>query len=171
MSSAPTAALGLSRTLLRVLIACNAAAAVLLVGAFVASFAFEDGLSRYYRGRLVDAAMLVPTLRVWLVIGLPYLAAVHILLSRLREVVETVRVGTPFLPANAARLRTMAWCLLVLQLLHLVFGIMAAIARAANADVAWSFSVGGWLAVLLLFVPARVFEEGARIDADLEAMI
>jgi hypothetical protein len=35
----------------------------------------------------------------------------------------------------------------------------------------WEFSPAGWLAVLLTFVLARIFEEGARLRADLQAMI
>ena len=171
MSSNSTTALRLSRTLLRVLIVLNAAAGLLLVFAFVASFVFEDAVAGYYQARSMDAAILIPTLRIWMVIGVPYVAALHIFLSRLLRVVESVGAGTPFIPENAVRLKSLAWCLLVLQLLHLSFGLMAGIAEAANADVDWSFSISGWLAVLLLFVLAHVFEEAARIRDDLEAMI
>ncbi len=171
MSHTSGTALGLSRTLLIILAALNAAAAVLLVCAFAASVAFEEAVAGYYRARGMDAGILIPTLRLWMVIGAPYLLTMHILLSRLLQVVETVRAGTPFIPDNAVRLKSLAWCLLVLQLLHLLFGLMAGIAEAANADVDWSFSMGGWVAVLLLFVLARVFEEATRIRDDLEAMI
>ncbi len=167
----PVVTLALSRALIRVMIVLNAIGGVVLVCAFVASFVLEEAVSGYYRSRSMDAAILIPIVRVWMVIGAPYLATVHILLSRLLATVETVGAGTPFTPDNAVRLRTMAWCLLVLQLLHLAFGVMVGIAQKANADVDWSFSISGWLAVLLLFVLARVFEEGATIRDDLEKMI
>lgn len=171
MSSTSDTTLGLSRALLRLLVVLNLAGAAFLFAAFVASFVFEDVVARYYRGRDMDAAILIPTLRVWMLLGVPLFAAVHVLLSRLLEIVGTVRLGNPFVPQNAARLRTIAWCLLAVQLLHLSFGVMAKIAVAANAHVNWSFSLAGWLAVLLFFVLARVFEEGARIRGDLDAMI
>lgn len=171
LSSRSTTALRASHALLKLLIALNAAAGVLLICAFVASFLFEESLGGYYRARSMDAGMLIPTLRIFMVIGAPYILAVHIFLSRLLQMVESVRAGTPFIPENADRLKTLAWCLLVLQLLHLAFGVFASVARAANADVSWSPSISGWLAVLLLFVLARVFEEAARIRDDLEAMI
>ena len=38
-------------------------------------------------------------------------------------------------------------------------------------DLDWSFSVTGWLAVLLLFVLARVFDHGTRMRDDLEGTV
>jgi hypothetical protein len=35
----------------------------------------------------------------------------------------------------------------------------------------WTFSVTRWIAVLLLFVLARVFEQGARMREDLEGTV
>lgn len=171
MSRPSNPALGLSRALLSTLIVLNLALGAVVVLAFLASFVFEDTLAASYRRRGMDAGVLVPTLRVMIVLGAPYVATLHRLLSRLREIVETVQVGAPFVPENAARLKTIAWCMLVLQLLHLGFGVTVAIAAAAKADIDWSFSISGWVAVVLLFVLARVFEEGTRMRDDLEAMI
>ncbi len=98
-------------------------------------------------------------------------AAVHVVLSRLLAVVETVRSGDPFVPENAARLQTIAWCVLATQLLDLTFGMMAATMNAAGSRIDWKFSVTGWVAVVLLFVLARVFEEGTLMREDLEKMI
>ena len=164
-------ALGLSRTLLRALIVLNLAIGAAVVLCFVASFVLEEAVATYYRTRAMDAALLIPALRIWMVLGVPFIGAVHVLLSRLLAITETVRTGHPFVPDNAGRLRTAAWCLLVMELLHLSFGVFAGIAQAANADVDWRFSITGWLAVLLLFVLARVFEEGTRIHDELEAVV
>jgi hypothetical protein len=99
-------------------------------------------------------------------------AALHVALSRLLAMVETVRAGDPFVADNAVRLKTIAWCALATQLLHLAFGVMAATVNAAGSNVDWKFSgVTGWLAVVLLFVLARVFEEGTQMRDDLERMI
>lgn len=171
MSRTSNTALGVSRTLLRVLIVFNLTLCALLVFVFVASFFIEDAVATYYRTRAMDGAILIPALRVWMLLAIPFFGAVHVLLSRLLAIVETVRTGHPFVPENAGRLRTVAWCLLVMQLWHLSFWVFAQIARAANADVDWSFSLTGWVAVLLLFVLARVFEEGTRIHDELEAVV
>jgi hypothetical protein len=163
--------MALSRTLLKLLLALNLLVACLVVVALVASFPFESAATNYFERRAFDSALLLPTLRIWFVLALPYAAAVHILLSRLLAIVRSVEAGEPFVPDNAVRLRSIAWALLAMQLLHLVFGVMVKVAASANAQMEWSFSLYGWLTVLLAFVLARVFEEGTRIRADLERMI
>jgi hypothetical protein len=165
--------LGLSRTILRTLRVLNLILGLIVVVAFPASFIFEPVLREYYsnQGSRMDASTIIPSLRLMFVLGVAVLAASHILLSRLLAIVETVRAGDPFVPENAARLKTIAWCMLVSQLVHLAFGVMAAKLRDAGADIDWTFSGSGWVAVMLLFVLARVFEEGTRMRADLETMV
>ncbi len=164
-------ALGLSRLVLKLGVVLNLAALAILAAAFFGTFLFEDQVVDYFQRRAFDSAILMPALRVWMVLALPYVAAVHIMLVRLIAMVETVRLGDPFVAENAVRLKTIAWCLLATQLLHLLFGVMVRIAASANAHMEWKFNSTGWIAVLLLFVLARVFEEGTRIRDDLEKMI
>lgn len=173
MPEAISPALGLSRLLLRALIALNIAAAAAFFVLLVASFLFEDAFLGYYRTRMpeVNAALLVPTLRGMVMIGAPMFAMIHVLLARMAQIVDTVRAGRPFVVENAARLRTIAWALLIIQLLHLAFGAAIQVIAAANFRMEWDFSLAGWLAVLLAFVLAQVFEQGARMRDDLEAMI
>lgn len=168
------AALGVSRLLLRILRAFNVVMGVGLVLAVPASFLFEPLFLDFFSKQppRIDPAWLVPALRLWFLLALPMAAAVHVLLSRLLAMVDTVRSGDPFVPENAARLKTIAWCVLAIQLLHLAFGVMAATVNAAGSNVEWTFSgMTGWVAVLLLFVLARVFEEGTRMREDLETMV
>jgi DUF2975 family protein len=108
-----------------------------------------------------------------MVIGIGSTPLAHILLTRLLAIVETVRLGDPFVAVNAARLKTIAWALLGLELLHLVVGAIAASASSASQplDIDWSFSFTGWLAVLMLFVLARVFDQGTRMRNDLEGTV
>jgi Protein of unknown function (DUF2975) len=167
------AVLGVSRLLLNILRALNLLAGALLVACFVASFLYEPAFREFFLKQppRTDSGLLVPVLRVWMLLTVPAIGAVHISLSRLLAMVETVRAGDPFVPDNAVRMKTIAWCTLGLQLFDLLCGVMVAIMNAAGSRMDWSFSVTGWLAVVLLFVLARVFEEGTRIRADLEAMI
>ena len=81
--------------------------------------------------------------------------------------------GAPFVAANASRLQRIAWALLALQLLGLVIGAIAkALSTPAHPiHVDAGFSVNGWLAVLLTFVLARVFAEGALMREDLEGTV
>jgi hypothetical protein len=84
-----------------------------------------------------------------------------------------VRAGDPFIALNAGRLQAIAWTLLALQVLSLVVGAIAksVSTRAHPLDIHAGFSTGGWLAVLLTFVLARVFAEGARMRDDLEGTV
>ena len=97
----------------------------------------------------------------------------YAILKRLVAMAETVRAGDPFIAANAYRLNTIAWLLLLLQLLSLVIGAigksLSTPAHPVNLDA--GFSVSGWLAVLLTFVLARVFAVGALMREDLDGTV
>jgi DUF2975 family protein len=165
--------LGASRTLLSIARVLNLAFGAAFIAMLLASFLFEPSFRDYYSRRPpLDPDVIIPVLRLWVVAGLPVFAAVHVMLSRLLAMIGTVRAGDPFVPENAARMKTIAWCLLVVQLFDLACGLFVGILSRAGADIGdWSPALSGWVAVLLLFVLARVFEEGARIRADLEAMV
>lgn len=173
MVQSHSSALSVSRILLKILRVLNLIMGVFLVVGIPASFFFEPTFFEFFSKRppRIDPTWLLPALRIWIVLALPMIAAVHVSLSRLLDVVETVRSGDPFVPENAVRLNTIAWCVLVTQLLHLTFGMLAATMNAAGSNIEWKFSLTGWLAVVLLFVLARVFEEGTRMREDLEAMV
>jgi hypothetical protein len=153
--------------------ALNLLSGALLMICFVASFLYEPAFREFFSKQppRIDPGLLIPVLRVWMLLAIPVIAAIHILLSRLLAMVETVRAGDPFVPQNAVRMKTIAWSMLALQLFDLACGAMAAAMNAAGSRIDWSFSATGWLAVALLFVLASVFEHGTRIRADLEAMI
>jgi hypothetical protein len=76
--------------------------------------------------------------------------------------------GDPFVLANAERLRACAWAVLGLEGLHLGVG---AIYSTMPFKLGWSFSPTGLLAVLLLFVLAQVFAQGAAMRDDLEGTV
>jgi len=166
-------ALGASNALLRIVRVLNLLTGAGLVLAIPASYLFEPTFFEFFSKRppRIDPAWLLPVLRIWLVLALPLIAAVHVLLSRLLDVVETVRSGDPFVPENAVRLNTIAWCVLATQLFELTFGVLAAAMNAAGSNIPWKFSLTGWVAVVLLFVLAKVFEEGTQMREDLGTMI
>ena len=59
------------------------------------------------------------------------------------------------------------------EVLHFGVGIIAHRVSTATQplDIDWNFSLTRWLAVLFLFVLARVFEHGARMREDLEGTV
>jgi hypothetical protein len=97
----------------------------------------------------------------------------HLILTRLLRMVETVSRGDPFIRANAYRINAIAWALLGLQLLSVVIGSIgkAIASKDFPLHLDAGFSVSGWLAVILAFVLARVFAEGALMREDLEGTI
>ena len=120
-----------------------------------------------------EAERLVMGLRAIAVLGLVAIPLNYVVLKRLLAIVETVRAGDPFVAANASRLQAIAWALLALQLLSLVIGAIGkAISTPAHpVHLDAGFSINGWLAVLLTFVLARVFAEGALMREDLEGTV
>jgi hypothetical protein len=117
-----------------------------------------------------DPATVLRTMRIVMVVAALMVPLAHLLLTRLRAIVASVRAGDPFVAANARRLTGIAWALLGIQLVDLAFGIVAT-TSGIDAISGWTFSLTGWLAVLLLFVLARVFEHGARMRDELAATI
>jgi hypothetical protein len=166
--------LGWSVRLLRVLIPLNWIAGVLIFLLLVASVVAEEAvMSALGAGPAEGNAERIAGMRQIAVLGIVAVLVTHVVLSRLRGMVGTVRDGDPFVAENAARLRTIAWSVLGLELLHLLVGVVAALATSETAplDIDWNFSLSRWLSVLLLFVLAQVFEEGARMREELEGTV
>jgi hypothetical protein len=115
---------------------------------------------------------LIRGMRAIAVLGLFGIPLNYLILSRLQDIVATVRAGEAFVAENANRLQTIAWALLGVQILGVVIGAIANSVSThehpLNID---AFSTSGWLAVLLLFVLARVFTEGTRMRDDLEGTV
>jgi hypothetical protein len=167
-------ALPAARRLLTALLYANGAYGLGVLGLLLASLVVP-GL--VFQGLGVRPAAGRDTLelgmRVIMVIGIAAVPLAHVVLSRLRAIVDTVRGGDPFVAANARRLQSIAWAYLGLELLHIAVGVVAASAGSAAQplDLHWRFSFTPWVAVLLLFVLARVFDQGARMRADLEGTV
>nr|WP_246385600.1 DUF2975 domain-containing protein [Novosphingobium hassiacum] len=94
----------------------------------------------------------------------------------LRAIVRTVEQGDPFIPDNAARLRTMAWLALACQLVAVPIGALAvwienAMQEVGDIQVTGEVSTNGLLLALVLFILARVFKTGAEMREDLEGTV
>jgi hypothetical protein len=116
-----------------------------------------------------------------LAVVLLFLAAMFVFLGKLRAIIGTVGEGDPFVPANADRLGLMAWLMLGVQALSWpLAGLAMTVAEWAQshseADLnigagGDGFSLSGILMVLVLFILARVFRQGAAMRDDLEGTV
>lgn len=111
------------------------------------------------------------TLMLALFLAMAVLAAVF--LRQIIAIIDSVKLGSPFVPENARRLRQAAWSVVAIEAL----GIMAepigeAIkARAPGVNMDVGFSLGWLVTALLLFILARVFDQGTRLAEDVEGMV
>ncbi len=174
MSELYANSLAMSRTVLRVLIKLNLLLGTFIFVLLVASLVARDWIMTALGAHPISASTaLILGMRAIMIIGLIAVPVAHIVLSRLLAIVETVRLGNPFVSVNAARLQTIAWSLLALEIMSFVIGKIAGYVSSSGhpLDIHWKFSVTPWLSVLLIFVLARVFDQGTRMREDLEGTI
>ena len=113
-----------------------------------------------------------------MLIGLAIVGLIFVFFARLRQIIETVGEGDPFVPENADRLTAMAWMLLIVQALILpaaALGILVATWAAQIEDVEFTVDGGldltGIFMVVILFILARVFRKGTEMRDDLEGTV
>lgn len=136
----------------------------------------------------LELAEEAPKLRMptflWVLTGV--LACVVVLLvmlfrifQLLKWIVDTVGQGDPFVPVNATRLTRMAWLTLGVQVVSLaISGLASWIEVTAGEKPEGDLNINidgflgnGLLLVLILFILARVFRQGAAMRAELEATV
>lgn len=148
--------------------------------AVAAAFAMSVPLIFAWRGKVV--AQLVgkgaPPETIWAVAALLMMSAVLALLGfyfarHLYRIVSTVGEGDPFVPANANRLRAMAWISVAVHVVAIPMRIIGDWAADVARDVHFKADVplAGLFLALVLFILARVFREGTRMRQELEGTV
>ena len=174
MSRHYSAALPIAHVSLRILIVLNWIYGACILAILTYSFINEPFLLRALRlASLSENPNIIMGIRAIAVLGLVSIPLNLAVLKRLIAMIQTVRAGDPFVATNAYRLQAIAWVLLAQQLLSMLVGAIGeTISTAAHPlHLDAGFSVNGWLAVLLTFVLARVFAEGALMREDLEGTV
>src|SRR5882762_4013105 len=158
-----SAALPIAYVLLRILIVVNWLGGAAILALLVVMPNEQWIMSAFKLSPSPDAERLVMGLRAIAVLGLAAIPLNYAVLKRLLAIVQTVRTGDPFVAVNASRLQAIAWVLLALNLLSIVIGAIAKTVStpAHPLHINAGFSINGWLVVLLTFVLARVFAQGA----------
>lgn len=106
-------------------------------------------------GRLIAALLGIVTI-------LPFL--VYICVS-LRQILNTLAEGDPFLPENAPRLTRIAITVAIMELARNFVGFIVTATKLVGIEEPFHFSinVSAWVAVAVLVVLSQVFREGARL--------
>lgn len=111
-----------------------------------------------------------PMVSLFLFASALYLGGVLAVVERLRKVFSALTAGDPFHPDNVRRLRYVGLLLAALEAAN----------TAARIGTAWIESGGerlrapdlfGWFSVLVVFVLAEVFREGARLRREAELTV
>ncbi|MDQ1450277.1 MAG: hypothetical protein QOK38_143 [Acidobacteriaceae bacterium] len=163
-----------SRLVVRIAIVTNRlfllAVVVGLLLSWIFSAQFAALLLQQNAGIDVQSAM--TGLRLLMLLGIAMAVATDRLLAALAQIIASAGAGDPFISANARRLQTIGWTLLALQLLDIPGALLEKFfpsLGSAAPDV--TFSPGGWIAVLMVFVLSRVFAAGSAMRDELEGTV
>ena len=173
MTSPPsTATLPIAYAVLRILIVLNWIYGAIVLAILVGMFAAQDWTMTALGFAPASQSVLAGA-RAIAALGLAAVPLNLAVLKRLIAMVQSVRAGDPFVADNAYRLQAIAWLLLAQQLLSVAIGAIGkAVSTPAHpVHLDAGFSPGGWLAVILTFVLARVFAEGTLMREDLEGTV
>jgi hypothetical protein len=119
-----------------------------------------------------DVATKLAGMRQLVVTGILMAIATDRLLVTLADIIASVSAGDPFIPANALRLRTIGWYLVVLQLVNIPAALIGRVFHSmGSTGPALDISISGWLSILMVFVLSRVFAAGSAMREDLEGTI
>ena len=181
MSSSKTDPLLLAGKVLAIIIQ-GLMALVGVVLAIVTPFVlfFQDRINAEIQAEqadIVTAFPAVPLAGLFVVI-IAVVTLVFLFFGKLRAIIGTVGDRDPFVPENARRLSTMAWLLLAVQVLMIpaaALGMLVAKWAQQIEDASFSVDAGldlsGIMMVIVLFILARVFKQGAAMREDLEGTI
>jgi hypothetical protein len=100
-----------------------------------------------------------------------YLIGGIVVVGRLRSIFKTLIGGDPFDPENARRLRIIGGALAILELGRYAVASLVHVAFHGAIRVSGAVSLTTWFAVLVIFVLAEVFREGARLRGEAELTI
>jgi hypothetical protein len=113
------------------------------------------------KGPLLAATLLVSGLLI---------GGVLVIIHSLRRIFVTLTAGDPFHPDNVRRLRLIGLMLAALELArYAVWGLMPMLPGLKRDEP--HFNLTAWFSVLVVFVLAEVFREGARLRREAELTI
>lgn len=119
-----------------------------------------------------DVPSAMTGVRLLVLLGVAMSVVTDRLLVTLAAITASASAGDPFIAVNAQRLQKIGWCLFVMQLFEIPGALIARnFPSLGSAAPSGDISIGGWIAVLMVFVLARVFAAGSAMRDDLEGTI
>jgi hypothetical protein len=112
-----------------------------------------------------------PVLAGGLLAALIYMAGVLVIVGRLRRIFATLTAGDPFHPDNVRRLRVIGLMLAALELGRYAVWFLSGMFLPMVERDEQGLSPTAWFSVLVVFVLAEVFREGARLRREAELTI
>jgi hypothetical protein len=99
-----------------------------------------------------------------------YLVALLVIMTQLRRLFAALARSDVFNPLNARRLRLIGYGLVALEIIG---GVLAAGIAMVDEDEPFRFPFNptGWFAIVVVFILAEVFREGARLRRQSELTI
>ncbi len=129
----------------------------------ITAAASTDADSRPITGPMVSLALAVFAL---------YVGGVLAIVARLRRIFATLTTGDPFHPDNVSRLRVVGLILAALEIGNMLARMGGAwVLTGDRLQVDRIPDLTGWFSVLVVFVLAEVFREGARLRSEAELTI
>jgi hypothetical protein len=174
MSRPSSTALPIAYVGLRMLIVLNWIYGAIVLAILVGMFAAEQWtMTALHVAPSAQSGPLIIGMRAIAALGLIAVPLNLAVLKRLLAMVQSVRAHDPFVAANAHRLQAIAWFLLGQQMLSILVGLIGKSVSTPGQPLHLNagFSPSGWLAIILTFVLARVFAEGALMREDLEGTV
>jgi hypothetical protein len=120
---------------------------------------------------IADKGVTAAILAGGLVIAAAYIGAVLVIVERLRRIFATLTAGDPFHPSNVRRLRVIGLMLAAIELARYPIALVGAWIAPQASRGGFGVSPTAWFAVLVVFVLAEVFREGARLRREAELTI
>lgn len=112
-----------------------------------------------------------PTMAAGLAAAGLYVGGILLIVGRLRRIFATLTAGDPFHPDNVRRLRVIGLILAGLEVGRYAFWAVSAWLLPGVEEVQSGVDLTTWFAVLVIFVLAEVFREGARLRREAELTI
>ncbi|HWA62920.1 MAG TPA: DUF2975 domain-containing protein [Caulobacteraceae bacterium] len=100
-----------------------------------------------------------------------YVAGALVIVGRLRRIFRTLIAGDPFHPDNVRRLRVIGLTLAVLEIGRYGANGLSFLFLGGQTPLGGGVNLTTWFAVLVIFVLAEVFREGARLRREAQLTI